>query len=89
MISYEDSIEGGKSIIQFVEYKKFINNLSYYVGYLCTEDCHGRMGQEYDEALLYNQLKYLVIIFLIFQLLFLKPHITKNLSVFSNIRFAC
>jgi DNA polymerase alpha subunit A len=32
-------------------------------GYACTDDCHGRMEQEYDETLLYNQLKYLESLF--------------------------
>ncbi len=27
-------------------------------GLNCTEDCHGRMIQEYDESVLHNQLKY-------------------------------
>ena len=32
-------------------------------GLNCTEDCHGRMIQEYDEAALHNQLKYIESLF--------------------------
>lgn len=32
-------------------------------GFSCTEDCHGRMVQEYDEAALHTQLKYLESLF--------------------------
>ena len=32
-------------------------------GYQCTNNCHGRMVQEYDEAQLHAQLKYLQALF--------------------------
>jgi DNA polymerase alpha subunit A len=32
-------------------------------GYACTEDCHGRMVQEYNEEMVYTQLKYLESLF--------------------------
>lgn len=32
-------------------------------GYACTEECHGRMVQEYDEAALHTQLKFLETLF--------------------------
>ena len=32
-------------------------------GLACTEDCHGRMMQEYDETALHTQLKYLESLF--------------------------
>ena len=33
------------------------------MGFACTGDCHGRMAQEYDEAKLHTQLKYLESLF--------------------------
>ena len=33
------------------------------IGFACTEDCHGRMIQEYDESSLHTQLKYLESLF--------------------------
>ena len=33
------------------------------MSFACTEDCHGRMIQEYDEAMLHTQLKYMESLF--------------------------